>query len=51
MKLRREISGLNLQDGPLQRSHLRGMKYLQNVLKESKLFTRAARGGVLEHES
>lgn len=34
-KLRKEISGLDTKGHPLNRGHLRSLKYLQNVMKES----------------
>jgi hypothetical protein len=35
-KLRAEIAQLDVKEGRAKRSDLRSMKYLQNVLKESK---------------
>ena len=35
-KLREEIAELDTKGGAMKRTHLRNLKYLQNVLKESK---------------
>lgn len=37
-KVREEITNLDTNGQPIDRSHLRSLKYLQNVLKESKIF-------------
>ena len=35
-KLRQEIASLDTQGEPINRTHLKSLSYLQNVLKESK---------------